>query len=619
MPRKKVEKNDEDDKFKKKYNTLQNMIFVMKETFHSQKLLLPLLIIFSVTQAAMSFIWVVFSKLVIDQVEMNRGISDLLRVVLIAFAVELIFMGVNTYIQSQTWWRFIAAKMIFMNNKIKKSLTMNYQNLENPKMLDYLEKAGHATGYSQNGVEGIMYSTMNTAVNIVKILASVAIMFTLNFWIVAVMSSLAFLHFIIVDYTKRVDKKRTWDPLIPKWRKIYYMDSVTKNFDYAKDVRLFGLRHWLHKKQIFHHHEAHLKIVDGKNRWWKCSIANQVIGLFQEGILYIWLVYCVLYKGLSIANFTLYFGTIRTFSDTLSNILDNIAEIRRQSMEVNDYRTFIEYPDMDTTINKNPLPKQKELEFIFEHVSFRYPGQDNYALKDICITLQKGKRLAVVGLNGAGKTTFIKLLCRLYVPTEGRILLNGTDIMEYDRDEYFTLIAPVFQDVRCFAFPLSENISMKTPAETDEELAKQCLEMAGLEEKLASLPKGVQTELLKILYDDGIDLSGGERQKLSLARALYKDAPVVVLDEPTAALDALAEYNLYMNFDKLIGDKTAVYISHRLSSTRFCHAIALFKNGRIVEYGTHEELLSLGGAYAELFRIQAQYYQDEQEEVAVCD
>lgn len=218
----------------------------------------------------------------------------------------------------------------------------------------------------------------------------------------------------------------------------------------------------------------------------------------------------------------------------------------------------------------------------------------------------------MVGLNGAGKTTLIKLLLRLYDVSEGEILLNGTNINRFRRREYFALFAPVFQNAEIFAFPVSENVSMKPPKATDRALAEQYLVQAGLADKLAELKDGVQTELLKVLHDDGVDLSGGEKQKLALARALYKEAPIIVLDEPTAALDALAEYRLYKNFDKMIGKKSAVYISHRLSSTRFCDNIAMFVAGKMVEYGPHEALLAKKGAYAEMFEIQAQYYKDEE-------
>lgn len=217
----------------------------------------------------------------------------------------------------------------------------------------------------------------------------------------------------------------------------------------------------------------------------------------------------------------------------------------------------------------------------------------------------------MVGLNGAGKTTFIKLLLRLYEPSSGKILLNGIDIRNYQKRSYYQLFAPLFQEVELFAFPLAENISMDTPENTDVVRAEECLHMAGFGNKLKELPKGIHTEVLKIIDEEGLDFSGGERQKLALARALYKNAPIIVLDEPTAALDALAEYELYQNFDRMIGDKSAIYISHRLSSTRFCDHIGMFMDGEMVEYGTHQELLQKNGAYSKMFELQAQYYTEE--------
>lgn len=210
------------------------------------------------------------------------------------------------------------------------------------------------------------------------------------------------------------------------------------------------------------------------------------------------------------------------------------------------------------------------MNFTFRNVSFKYPKAEKYALKNVNITLNAGERLAVVGLNGAGKSTFIKLLLRLYEVTEGEILLNGVNIKQYNKHSYYKIFSPAFQEVELFAFPLYMNVSMSSADKSDKEKARQCVIDSGLENKLSELEKGMDTEILKIVYDDGVDLSGGEKQKLVLARALYKNAPVVVLDEPTAALDALAESKLYGDFDKLIGNKTAVYISHRLSSTQFC-------------------------------------------------
>ena len=243
----------------------------------------------------------------------------------------------------------------------------------------------------------------------------------------------------------------------------------------------------------------------------------------------------------------------------------------------------------------------------FRNVSFRYPGSDTYALRNVSMKFVIGRRLAVVGMNGSGKTTFIKLLCRLYDPTEGEILLNGIDIRKYNYAEYMNLFSVVFQDFKLFALKLGENVASK--AEYDRHLAADCLEKAGFAENLAKLPRGLDTFLYKDYDKDGVNVSGGEAQKIAIARALYKDAPFIVLDEPTAALDPIAEAEIYSKFNDIVGDKTAVYISHRLSSCKFCDEIAVFHEGAVVQQGTHDELLAdETGMYHQLWHAQAQYY-----------
>lgn len=243
----------------------------------------------------------------------------------------------------------------------------------------------------------------------------------------------------------------------------------------------------------------------------------------------------------------------------------------------------------------------------FRDVSFQYPDTDRYVLKHVNLKFKIGEKLAVVGMNGSGKTTFIKLMCRLYDPTEGEILLNGVNIQKYDYDEYMSIFSVVFQDFRLFSFSLGQNISAS--ATYDSEKVTECLKKAGFDKRLESLPNDLETFLYKDFDTDGVEISGGEAQKLALARALYKDAPFIILDEPTAALDPLSEYEVYSKFNEIAGDKTAIYISHRLSSCRFCDKIAVFHAGEIIQTGTHDELLADNeGKYYQLWNAQAQYY-----------
>lgn len=279
-------------------------------------------------------------------------------------------------------------------------------------------------------------------------------------------------------------------------------------------------------------------------------------------------------------------------------------------LHVRKHMSTIELLELSDEMYKGKLPVEKrsdgEYRIEFKNVSFRYPGSEEYALKDFSIKLQVGEKLAIVGMNGSGKTTMIKLLCRFYDPDEGEILLNGVDIRKFRQDQYSRLFAVVFQDFELFSLPLGENVAASS--EYDKTKVEKVLRDAGLGERLNKLEDGLDTYLYKE-YADGVEISGGEAQKIAIARAIYKDAPFVLLDEPTAALDPISEYEVYFNFDKIIGDKTAIYISHRLSSCRFCEKIAVFHEGRLVQMGSHEELLKeCEGKYYEMWNAQAQYY-----------
>lgn len=615
---KRNKKDENTDEFHKEYGVISNCRYIFEKFVKYRKSLILFIITGSIAAASMTYLWSFIGKLVIDMIEQqasspDKDIKPLLYLTLITSAAELLFMWLNTVSSMKMSVGFTYVRLMIIKERIAKTLGMEYEALETPEMLDRLQKAKRATAGDWQGVQGMMTYMQVMGVQIISVTIAVAIMTTFNPWIILIIVVLSFAQFLFFDYIRKKDKKEMWDAMMPHWRKLEYMENVTTDFSYAKDIRLFGMQKYLAKKQIDVYDEELRHWIKSRQYWIYNTIFAHGISLLRQLIIIGWLVYSVVFNGLSIGNFTLYTASAAAFSNAINEILQALSALRERSAHTDDYRSFMDIPSADDKAQTIPIPPADKYTFEFKNVSFKYRGQEKYALKNVSLTLHAGEKLAVVGLNGAGKSTFIKLLLRLYDVTEGCILMNGTDIRKFDRKEYYELFAPAFQDVMVFAFPVAENVSMKEPFNTDKAEAEKMLRLAGLGDKLDKLEKGVDTELLKVLYDDGVDLSGGEKQKLALARALYKKSKIIVLDEPTAALDALAEFRLYQSFNELVGDRTAVYISHRLSSTRFCDRVAMFKDGEMVEIGTHDSLMEADGAYADMFRVQAQYYVEDKD------
>lgn len=385
-----------------------------------------------------------------------------------------------------------------------------------------------------------------------------------------------------------------------------FYEGYLIDYKTGKDVRLYRQENLIMKeieKAVSNMKGLAVKL--GRMRG-KYTALRSVLSVGVAGLVYLFVGLKALVGLVPVGNIVQYTGSITQFIEGLSLLMKEMTDLRMASEDFRLFFEFLEYPNSQEK-NDGPVSSSGQHEVVFQHVSFCYPGTDTPVLKDVNLTIRKGTRLAVVGMNGSGKTTMIKLLCRLYDPTEGRILLDGKDIRQYDYEEYQRLFAVVFQDFKLFALPIGENIAA---GETwEEEKARRALEEAGLWERVSRMPQGTKTPIYKECYEDGVEISGGEAQKLAIARALYRDAPFVILDEPTAALDPVSEYEIYARFDSMIKDKTAVYISHRLSSCRFCEDIAVFDKGRIVQRGSHESLLmDKEGKYFELWNAQAQYY-----------
>ena len=569
-----------------------------------------------VCSSVLGYYWGFFGKFVIDLISSGKTAEAALPTLMLILLVGLLSVSLlsflNEFCGTNVWPLYIEVRMNVIRERARHSMRMDYELLERPEALDIQQRATNATNENQAGFEGMMHILQDMGKNIVTVIVTFVAVTVLDARLILALAVLTVLSFIWYRAVIRKDKKEVWDQLSPVWRKIHYMSRVTQHFNFAKEIRLFALWDYLSGKQKDIYEAKEERIDHHHNLWNGYVLFGQFLNLISRALVYTVLYMAILrdQDPLSIGNFTLYLALASAFSTALLVLLQRWGDYSRASMEVDDLRSFLELKGEASGTDIPEISADGQYEFEFRNVRFRYAGAEKDALKDLNLTLHAGEKLAVVGLNGAGKTTLIKLLLRLYDPTEGQILMNGTDIRTFDKEAYYRLFSPVFQDVQLFAMPLGENTAMLPANRIDREKAEKCLREAGLEEKLDSLEKGLDTEILKVVSEEGIDLSGGEKQKLALARALYRHAPVIVLDEPTAALDALAEKQLYERFDRMVGHSSAVYISHRLASTRFCDRIALFEDGQLKELGTHESLMALGGAYANLFSVQAQYYRE---------
>ncbi len=388
----------------------------------------------------------------------------------------------------------------------------------------------------------------------------------------------------------------------------YYLNHYIAGHKAGKDIRLYE-QYYLIADEIAQTNKKSCGIVD------RISRTDFGYGALNTLAMFVLMIISYLYIGLkslsgaiSVGSIVKYSGAIMQFGGSVRDTVDAFSQLRSNSPYL---KAMIDFMEQNSEMYKGTLTVEKrtdhEYNVEFRDVSFRYPNSDTYALRHVDLKFNIGEKLAIVGMNGSGKTTFIKLLCRLYDPTEGEILLNGVNIKKYDYDEYMSVFSVVFQDFRLFSFGLGQNVAASSTF--DEARVEECLIKAGFGDRLATMPDGVKTILYKDFDKNGVEISGGEAQKIALARALYKDAPFIILDEPTAALDPISEYEIYSKFNDIAGEKTAIYISHRLSSCRFCDKIAVFHNGQIVQRGSHDELVAdENGKYYELWTAQAQYY-----------
>ena len=602
-------------KKQKESSFLNNFIYALNIERKSNLRLLAITLIKPIGDIVGTLLNSYAPKYVLSFIEDDLPFNTIIMYTVIICLIMMILDVISTTCYNSFEFEYRKTEGYVEKKRMDKLFHTDFKNMESPDFLDYAQRAKTALNRGK-GFHGVLYQSRNFIAQGTLMILSAALIGIQNILMMIIFIVISFGIVKISSFFTKRDKIKFSDAMAPTWRKMNYLESTTKNFDFAKDIRLFNMSNAFFN-QLSGVNETY-KELNRKhhNRMvlWEVSLGSVLI--VQKILMYTWLVYNVVTGAYQISDFVLYVGLVSTFHASVGYVNWIYSDMRTNSLMINDYRNFVDWKeDRETADEKDGHITEINLdkfEFRFENVSFKYPGHDNYVLKNVNLTIKNGAKLAVVGVNGAGKTTFIKLMMKLYEPSEGRILLNDVDIKEYNREEYFKLFSPVFQNVECFAMPIYQNISFAEEDKTDMNKINEVLEQSGLSEKINSYEKGIHTNLLKIFDKEGIDLSGGEKQRLAMARALYKDGKVVILDEPTAALDALAEDRMYREFENMIYGKTAVFISHRLGSTRFCDKIAMFEDGTIVEEGTHEELMAKNGKYAYMFGIQSQYYDEKQ-------
>ena len=606
-----------------KINGFHAVTSTLKMAYKLEKTFIILSAVLALMDAVTPYIAIFLSARIIDGLVAGEEFTSLLTITATGLGIIFLSQILERHISKK---REIHQSTAFHNYQMeytKKMIEMDYAQLEAPLTTDILNriKADNVWG---SGFYGIYWSLSRAFLSFAGfiIAAGVSIpLFISGDFFTGYVTPTAFIVLLVLSivtsiitekHITKIESNIMNEPHPDKSHLFYF---IWGGIDYkaGKDVRIYNTG------------EIIQDYMDRGDKWWKswtrrlsnlrgkrAVIVNISSSTIQCGI-YALVVIRAIAGALTIGDVVIYVAAIMNFINGVSSIMgatSMLSEYAKRQMST------LEYLNIPNILSRGTLTTEKrgdnEYEIEFKNVSFKYPGKDVYALKNINLKFNIGQRMAVVGMNGSGKTTMIKLLCRLYDPTEGEITLNGIDIKSYDYNEYMAIFSVVFQDFKLFSFTLAQNVAASV--NVDENKAQECLAMAGLDERLKNMPKGLETSLYKDFEENGVGISGGEAQKIAIARALYKDAPFIVLDEPTAALDPIAEFEIYSKFNEIVEDKTAIYISHRLSSCRFCDDIAVFHEGELIQRGSHDALIAdENGKYYELWTAQAQYYSTNHE------
>lgn len=545
-------------------------------------------------------------KAMIDCIEKGVTLQRLIVVIALLSLVLTLTIWMDPFMSELIRGGARIVRMRYAVAAFEKNLHTDYENIENLEKREIQKRAEDFYSGRWSGGANFIDKLNQFCVCVVGVITSAALIYKINiFMILLVLLTCAGEFFILKRINKKQKKKL--DDMSKLRTKFYYFYNLSKDTDAAKDIRLYGLGDYFIKALADSLHMIEKAVAKFTHQSVAESASRAALNLVREAVAYAYLVYLVTSGRLSVSDFIFYFGIITGFSNWMVSLVFSYTQIEMDCKECKAYRDYIEAPDTAEKGERLSIDEVDKIEL--KNVSYKYPSAEEPTLKNITLTFNKGENIAIVGENGAGKTTLIKLICGLYAPTDGQILINGNDTKAVTKESCFDLFSAIFQDYYFLPMTIAQNLT--GTLDYDKDRLYSALKDAGILEKITSLPDRENTLMDKEVYKNAADFSGGEKQKLLLAKAIYKNAPVLILDEPTAALDPIAENELYLKYNELTEGKLSFFISHRLSSTRFCDRILFISDGRITEQGTHEELIALKGAYYKMYQLQSYYYREQ--------
>lgn len=591
-----------------KYSVLQNIRYCLQSTITCHAPLLCWCLLKIAIGVLMPILTAFLPKVVMEMVTAQQSAPALAAVIALFMGSLALLSSADVFLTKFIYHQKFRMNTFYLKRLALKGLRTDYIHQEDGHFRQLQTESFSCCNGNYSPLSGIYETLIRLLTSLLGLSVFSAMLLQVHWgmllFLIGTTSISYFLNKRILAWTAAHHPER-----IAYQQQLDYINRISGDIRSAKDIRLYKMARWFS--------DCYRENMHGLGDWYKRltrklfgdAVCESGLSLLRESVSYLYLLALIWQGRITVAEFVMYLTVVTGFSTWLSDIFAQLSTLHQTNQKINAFRACLEYPEVFQRGDGHPLPSaDAPKEIVLRHVCYRYEGAKEDTLHDVSLTITPGEHLAIVGLNGAGKTTLVKLICGLIDPTSGEVLYDGVDIRQYNRVAFYQLFSAVFQQFSILPVTLAEIVAEDVSEHIDTQRVLQCLTFAGLWDKVQTLPDGIHSQFGKTIYDDGLEFSGGEVQKLLLARAMYKHAPVMLLDEPTAALDPIAESTLYENYHHISAQKTTVFVSHRLASTSFCTRILLLENGRIREEGSHQTLLAQDGQYRALFDMQAKYY-----------